>query len=262
MIESGSNRFDCKFVHDYDSAVKRNSDPRHRGCMIFSDSLSIAFQAKNTLKLNQSWAVGFSILELSKYVMQSLMYEVIMPVFKNRVSVLLSDTDSWVLSVPAKSPEHALYKIRMVMDFSNYPPSHPLYSVRAKNKTGYLKNELPNEPIEEVVGIRSKCYAIRTKKCLETRCKGVKKAAKNRFTFDTFKNCINQISQIEVNQVSIQAKSHLNRLVACRKVAFSSFDDKRHLLCAVHSVPYGSKLIKVSQKLKRCYFCAFPRKMS
>lgn len=260
FIESGANRFDCKFVNTEEKAMRYHTDPRFRGLKIISETLSLCFQAQSELRLNQSWAIGFSILELSKYIMQSLMYDVIMPTFDNKVSVLLSDTDSWVLAVPSNSPDEALKKIEHVMDFSNYPPSHPLFNKQFENQTGFLKNEFPNDPILEVVGVRSKTYALRTQKGMDARCKGVKKVTKNKITFDTFKKCIFDIHQLEVEQVCIQSKSHNVRLLECKKIAFSSFDDKRHLLCAKHSVPYGSVLIEESKKINKCYFCANPHK--
>ena len=259
MIESGANRMDCKFVRTTERALQTNTDPRMRGHMIFSENLSIAFMGKKAVPLNQSWAVGFSILEVSKYIMFWLMYNAIKPAFKDRVGVILSDTDSWILSLPTKTSEEAVSVIRGIMDFSNYPPTHPLYDERVKNRTGYLKNEIPDCEIREVVGLRSKTYAIKTRTNSTTsRVKGVKKAAKEKIPFAAFKKCIRQVCELQVEQYSIQSKKHVNRLMRCKKIAFSSFDDKRHLLCAIHSVPYGSVLIQSSIEAGICHFCANP----
>ena len=99
MIENGSNRMTCMFVRDRATAVRRNTDPRMKGQLIFSDNLSVSFHTKKTVKLEQSWAVGFAILEISKFIMQSLMYEQVKPAFDNRVTTILSDTDSWILAM-------------------------------------------------------------------------------------------------------------------------------------------------------------------
>lgn len=264
MIESGTNRMDCKFVRDREQALRRNTDPRLRGQLIFSEDLSIAFLAKKQVRLNQSWAVGFSILEISKYIMQSLMYKAIKPTFDGRVGVILSDTDSWILSVPSSSADAAVTELAPVMDFSNYPPAHPLYCDKVKNRTGYLKNETPGKPIKRAVAVCPKTYAYEgedegtLKKTADSRLKGVRKAAKRDIPYRAFLRVIEQISEHHVTQYSIMSKGHVNRLVQCRKKAFSSFDDKRHLLCAIHSVPYGSALIEKSKRLNACYFCANP----
>lgn len=258
MIESGANRMDCKFVRNQKTAVRRNTDPRMKGHLIFSENLSVSFMTKKSVRLNQSWAVGFTILELSKYIMQSLMYDCVKPAFGGRVTTILSDTDSWILAVPTANSDQAVSALKKVMDFSNYPQSHPLYDSSVKNKTGYLKNEIPDDEITEVVGVRSKTYAVKTKKTMSSRCKGVKQSAKKKIPFESFVQCVKEFSEQHITQYTLQSKKHVNRLMKCNKIAFSSFDDKRHLLCGVHSVPYGSCLIEKSRSLGQCYFCVHP----
>ena len=264
MIESGTKRMDCRFVRNENSAKKFNTDPRIKSQMIIDPNFTIAFLSKKAVRLNQSWAVGFAILELSKYIMQSLFYHAVRPMFNNNVSVILSDTDSWILAVPSSSPDAAMEKLHSIMDFSNYPHDHPLFNDTVKNKTGYLKNETPSQTITEVVGVRSKIYAYRAEskkeKAILRRCKGVKKSARDLIPFEKFLQCVlHSSNQYHVEQFSIQSKNHVNRLTKIKKRAFSSFDDKRYLLCGIHSVPYGSKLIKKSQKIGKCFFCAYPK---
>ncbi len=64
-----------------------------------------------------------------------------------------------------------------------------------------------------------------------------------------------RMQQFEVWQTTIRSVDHVNKLVRSRKVAFSSFDDKRYLLCSIHSVPYGSFVIEMSLRDGCCYFC-------
>ena len=45
------------------------------------------------------------------------------PVFKNKVEVFMSDTDSFIVAVPAASADKAAAMLADVMDFSNYNPS-------------------------------------------------------------------------------------------------------------------------------------------
>lgn len=258
MIESGSNRMDCKFVQTREQALIRNTDPRMKKHLILSEDLSIVFMNKKCVQLNQSWAVGFSILEISKYIMQTLMYKAVKPEFGGQVSTILSDTDSWILAFPTKTADVALKRLKDIMDFSNYDPSHRLFNSSVKNLTGYLKNEIPTDTISEVVGVRSKCYAVKTEKSMSSRCKGVKEATKNKIPFAAFVEAVKGMKIHSVTQYTIQSKSHVNRLMQCKKTAFSSFDDKRHLLCGIHSVPYGSRLIDDSKKINQCIFCAFP----
>ena len=150
-------------------------------------------------------------------------------------------------------------KIKHVMDFSNYKRSHRLYSSRRKYKVGYLKNEIPKDNIISFVGVRSKTYAFKTEKReKKAKCKGVKKHAKDQIPFNSYVRCINKISSYSIKQQGIISKKHVNKLITCEKIAFSSFDDKRYLLCKIHSVPYGSFLIRKFEKTRKCFFCANP----
>lgn len=285
-IEDSLKRMDAKFCMNRETALRCNTDPRLKGTKILAEDFSIAFLSKKAVRMRQSWPVGFSILELSKYIMQSLYYYEIMPRFGNEVTVLVSDTDSFILQVPADTPDSAMETLRGIVDFSNYAPDHPLYDPTHKNRPGLLKNELPGWDIAEVVGIRAKTYALKLLKLLaqsatappppsrrrrrsreekvESRCKGVKKCVKKTINFSTFKQAVRGQEPMvhEIVQYAIQSKSYQNRTLRSRKIAFSSFDDKRYLLCAVHSVPYGSILIEKSQLLGGCYFCARPTKFS
>ena len=257
MIESGANKMDVKINHSRRDAVRRNTDPRYKSHKIIGENLSITFLKRKKNRLNSLWAIGFSILEISKYIMQLLFYKKLHPVFKNKVEVIMSDTDSFIIGVPTASADKAAALLADVMDFSNYDPNHPLYSERVKNKTGYLKNEVPTDEIMRAAAIRAKVYVTETKlKKLSQKCKGVKKNVTKNLDFDTFHELLRQISSKTVEQYSILSKSHRNMLVRQKKTAVTSFDDKRFLLCAIHSVPYGSKLIKKSINMKQCYKCS------
>ena len=152
--------------------------------------------------------------------------------------------------------------IRDVMDFSNYPSDHKLYNPRRKNLTGFLKNETPGQTITSVVGVRSKVYAYRKDdNSMDSRCKGVKRAVRDTIPYDHYERCVKTVATESVVQHSIQSKAHVNQLVRSRKVAFSSFDDKRHLLCGIHSVPYGYNALIEKSKKEGCVLCANPNVM-
>ena len=266
LIESGANRLDCRFVTGKKTAILRNTDPRTQSHLIFHENLSVALMRKKTVSLNQSWAVGFTVLELSKYHMQRLFYEEIKPAFGGRVTVLLSDTDSWVMKLPEPTTDLALSRISQHMDFSNYPDGHHLRNDSVKNMTGYLKNECPGTEIREVVAVRAKTYAIRTENDdVQRRCKGVKASSRDTISMADYRRCVRAdvLNDHSVVQHTIQSRKHTNRLMKQRRLAFSSFDDKRYLLpCGQHSVPYGSVLLKWMEEEEdfnhTCFFCKHP----
>lgn len=262
MIENSNNRMDTLFVEDRKTALRKNTDPRFKGQMILEENLTIAFMAKKEVTLNQLWPVGFSILELSKAHMLSLFYKNIRPTFHGKASILLSDTDSFVLALGCPSVDAAISRLKDVMDTSNYPPDHYLYDASRKNVPGLLKNEMPMDDIIECVGVRSKVYALRTKKSFDSRCKGVKKAASKAIAFEDFRSTVLSATPkvVSITQYSIQSKNHVNQLMQITKTAMTSFDDKRSLApCGIHSFPYGSRLINVSKENGECFYCSNPQ---
>lgn len=246
---------DCAFSKTGEAAMKHGSSPLYKGMLICGEDLSISFFRKKKLRARQLWGVGFSILEISKYIMQRLYYKEIIPrLGAGRVSVVMSDTDSFLLEVKGWSEDTIMEKLKDVMDFSNLDKSHRLYDKSRCRAPGYLKNEMPGANILEVVALKSKTYSIRTRKTTKNKAKGVVKVVKNAIPFTQYKKCLKKISDVEITQNTLRSRNHINQMLRSNRVAFSSFDDKRYLLCSKHSVPYGSILIK-KKMTRRCFFC-------
>ena len=262
MIENTDNRMDTVFVQDREAALRRNTDPRLRGQMILNEGMTIAFLAKKSVKLDQLWPVGFTILEVSKARMIDLFYNKIRPAFRGKASVLVSDTDSFMLGLSSPSADAAVTALRDVMDTSNYDRGHPLFDESRRNQVGLLKNESPARDIVECVAVRSKVYAYRTAADFDSRCKGVKKSVRKAIPFQEFKDTVlaDRPRLVSVTQHLIQSKNHVNRLMRVSKTAMTSFDDKRSLaICGIHSFPYGSKLIELSRERGACFYCENPK---
>ena len=260
FIENIMRRMECIFNRSEKEALVRNSSPLFQGFQILGEELSVSYLKKSEVKMKQSWAIGFSILELSKYVMQSSFYEHVKPKLED-VSVLMSDTDSWVLHAKQDSSDKLIETLgESFMDCSNYDESHRLFSTHNKAVVGKFKNEVPKTSIKRFVGIRAKSYAFDTASGEDDtrKCKGIKKSKVRKLHFEDYQNCLSSVGSLEVQQNQLRSYNHENRLITCKKQAFSSFDDKRYLLCGVHSVPYGSRLIKDFEKTGVCYFCRRP----
>jgi len=245
MIENPENRMDCHFIRNDLQAEKRFSDPTMKSAVICSENLAITFHKKKELEMKQSWAVGFSILELAKLHMLKLYYEHIQPKFKDNVSILASDTDSFILLVRTNyggGLNEIFEQLRDVMDFSNLPPNHLFFDPSRKNELGFLKLEFDvNRPIIGFAGLKSKSYCIRTMDGnIDSRAKGIRTPFKQKLTFADYKRTILFNEEKRIEQISFLTSNHITHLVKTNKTCFTSFDDKRFALCPVHSVPYGS----------------------
>lgn len=238
---------DCRFNRNRWDAVKHATSPLFKGVMICDENLSISFWAKKVLALNkQSWPLGFSILELSKLVMYRLFYETIQPRFGvNGTELLLTDTDSFLLRLFAPTTDLAVKRLEDVMDLSNYPVTHSLFDASRAKELGYLKNELPCQEIAAFCGLKSKTYAVQMAHSSQhmVKAKGVPHHSKKDIPFASMVACLQKIAFYPASFNTIRAKNHVNLVIRSSRLAFSSFDDKRYLLCCRHSVPYGSCLI-------------------
>lgn len=267
FIEALERRLHCRFNKSEESAVRSASSPLFKGMMALSEDLSVTFMNKGEVKMKQSWAVGFSILERSKLIMYHLYYNILQPILGlGNVSVIMSDTDSFLLAVNAASEEEVMGKLQGVMDFSNFDPERKLHNFNEK-MPGFLKNEMPNARIIEAVALRSKVYCFQTESLtgeegkFHGKLKGVTRSVTRALDIGRFRNCVENVASIEVKQRQLRSRNHQNQVIEARKTAVTSFDDKRYQLCPRHSVPYGSLLARGVPGLieaGHCFFCHNP----
>lgn len=261
FIEQTRNYLNVSFsFNDEKRTMKEISNVNFSNFKILSKNLIAIFKKQKSILLNKPLPIGFTILERSKDYMFRQFYMVIRKKLPATI-VLMSDTDSLCLAITNTTlqEKNILRCLAKIMDFSNHPKTSLFYSAKNKNKLGFWKDELKGARMTEFVGIRSKTYAYLLndeKKKVYSKCKGITKAYKKTIRFEIFKHCITHISKKTVRQYRIQSKNHIIHTLKIRKVAFTSFDDKRYLLpCGIHSVPYGSVLIQKAIKNKKCCFC-------
>jgi len=227
-------------------AVKWINDPRYTSHKIVTEDLIVVFLKKRYMKITKSHAIGFAILELSKFHMYESYYGFIQPRLGgyNRVSIVLTDTDSFLLHIKGLSREQIWLILAPMMDFSNYDKDDRLYSEARKAIPGYFKDENAGTRLLEVVALKSKCYALRTEGKSDlastTKCKGIVRRRCRDFTLQMYRDCLLNYVKMSTEFTAIRAKAKQPRTVALRKVALTSFDNKRLLRnCGIHSAPYG-----------------------
>jgi len=237
LIEGQANRMDVKFNFSKEKATKASSSPLYKGTMVLPgedmSNFSMTFWNKRALYMNkQQWAIGFTVLELSKLVMQRLFYEKIQPTFgPDNVELLMTDTDSFLFRIKSHQPiteDECVSQLSEVMDFSNYPKDHPLYDPSRAKQLGLIKNEMPNKKIVSFVGLKSKTYATRVEGGTEDiKAKGVPKSTHRKIPLTSMLECLKKIHKHSVTFRSLRSKKHELALIESSRVAFSSFDDKR-----------------------------------
>lgn len=221
--------------------------------------------------MNRPIVVGMCVLEISKVFMYKFLYNYLKPKFRQNIQVVYTDTDSFILEIKSRNVYAEIYQEPDINEFDtwDYPVSFGIK--RHNNKViGKFKDELKGETATEVVGLRAKCYAVRTLGEIEKekkigiidkmkKAKGVKKnVIKNRISFDHYYNCIKE-NCIEIRkQYSIQSKNHNVYTISMQKLALNPFDDKRFIIKpdGINTLAWGHHQIDSEQMAKEQQYIA------
>ncbi len=177
--------------------------------------------------------IGQAVLDYSKLSMYKLFYEVLpqFPLIHN-ISLLGGDTDSFFLSLIVDR-ETSQYDVFMSMkdyvDFSNYPPNHPLHSNTNKSKLGCFKDECAGKEIDEIILLRPK------------RVKGISQSVIRNMRHESYQDVYKNSKENYVHMTIIRSHAHSLHTVSFRKRVLSCFDDKCVWLNHNFSLPYGHK---------------------
>ena len=208
-----------------------------------------------TVQLKEPIFLGFKVLESSKCKMYEFYYHVLVPHFADKIQLLATDTDSFILSLQTDDLTKDFYQLREHFDFSNFPPSHPLYSTKNKAVPGFMKVEYGPRVMEEFCGLRSKLYGIRFRREEEEeevavkKAKGVKRSVvEKEVSFQDYLDCLVSPSK-KICRTQTQILSLRQRLYTVKqnKVALSGQDDKRYLLPdQISTLAWGHKRIPLT----------------
>ena len=243
------------------------SSPLFESCRPISEKCIQVNSFKPSIMLEKPISVGAAILELSKFDMYKMYYEVLTPAFKehNDMQLLYTDTDSLIISIRSKDLKDDLNKIRDHIDFSNFCPDNELYSNDKAAKLGCIKIEMGAHKIIAGCFLKAKCYCLLIEPDEQqlkwevlhnkkhgfvlkknashgelVRAKGVLKA-KQKLVFMDYYNAYRSEIVKHVTSRRMKSVNHKVHWTDQTKMAFNSFDDKRYLLdCGACTTAYGS----------------------
>ena len=72
------------------------------------------------MHLNKHIPCGFMVLENAKCIMGNFWYNVLKPLYKDQIKLILSDTDSFTYAVHTEDSYTDMYKMNECMDLSGY----------------------------------------------------------------------------------------------------------------------------------------------
>ena len=139
--------------------LKKTESPLCKGFKIFDNKLAAINIAKYKLYINKPTYVGFCVLELSKWRMLDFHYNLLLPFYGDRLSLLFTDTDSFIYEVLTQDVYSDLFQKKEYFDFASYPKSSLFYDPTNDKVIGKFKDETKGVPIREFVGLKPKMYS-------------------------------------------------------------------------------------------------------
>ena len=109
--------------------------------------------------LNKPIYVGFTVLDLSKWLVYDFHYNFIKRNFS--AELLFTDRDSLTYEIKSEYVYKEFYKWKDFFDFSNYSKDSTFYVDTNKKVIGKMKDEYGGAIIDQFLGLKSKMYSIK-----------------------------------------------------------------------------------------------------
>ena len=233
-MENLWKRINVRLVSNERIFVKYTSRPTYMTHKIFGKNYAAIHEIKLVLMLNKPIYVGFTALELSKWMMYDFHYNFIKKNFN--AELLFTDADSLTYEIKSENVYEKFFKWKDLFDFSNHSKDSKFFDDANKKVIGKMKDEFVGVIIDEFVGLKSKMYLIKKIDSKEpSTAKGINIATK----FNEFKDVLfnKKISRHKIKR--IQAKKHKIGTYEIDKISLSCFDDKRRVLDdGIHILAY------------------------
>ena len=113
-------------------------------------------EIKPIFMLNKPIYVGFTVLDLSKWLMYYFPYNFIKKNFN--AELLFTDTDSLTYEIKSENAYEEFFKWKDLFDFSNYLKDSKFFDDANKNVIGKMKDEFGGVIATEFVELKSKMY--------------------------------------------------------------------------------------------------------
>lgn len=210
-MENIRNRVDIRLTCDEKKALKLIKKPNFKNSIIINENLLSIEMTKTKLEFNKPIYVGFSILDLSKYLMYEFHYDIMLAKYGDKLSLCYQDTDSKIYDIETDDFYEDVkndLEFKKYFDFSDYPKDHPLYDETNKKIIGKFKDELNGKIMEEFVGLKPKQYAFKVDGEEKKKSKGVKKSVTKTLKLDDFKKCLFENKVVRKEQNMIRSKIH------------------------------------------------------
>ena len=139
IMENLRKRIIVKLVNNAKDYVRYISEPSFVSQKIFSKNFVAIHEIIPVSTLDKPISVGFSILDLNKYLMYEFHYKYIKSKFD--ANLLFTDTDSLVYEIKAEHVHQDFYKDKNLFDFSDYQLHSKFFDPTKKKVISEMKDE-------------------------------------------------------------------------------------------------------------------------
>jgi hypothetical protein len=274
-VENLRKRMNLRLCNTAERLMTYTSKPTFKRSIVVDDDLVSAILSNESICLDRPVYVGQAVLDLSKLRMYRLQYvelEKYRQQFACKIDILAGDTDSFFLKCTNVSVGRQLLpamKEDGLLDTSNYPTDHPLYSNLMANRIGLFKDESAGVATYlEWIFLRPKCYSLLTTTSNVKKAKGITyNVVKSQLSHDDYRKIYESLvfsgndddddddgdgsvpqpppppppvsSNLSVSETRILSRNHQLYTVRNQKVALSAMDNKRVWTESNQSLPYG-----------------------
>ena len=138
-MENLQKRVNVRLVNNKTDYLKYTSRPTHITHKFCTKNYAAIHEIKPVLLLNKPIYVGFTVLELSKWLMYDFHYNFIRKHFAAKL--LFTDTDSLSYEKESEDVYEKIFKHKHLFDFSNYPKDSKFFDETNKKVIGKMKDE-------------------------------------------------------------------------------------------------------------------------
>ena len=158
-MENLRKRINLRFVNNKKDSLKYTSRSTCVNHERFNKSFAAIHEVEPVLIPNKPIYVGFTVSDLSKWLMYDFHYNFIKKNFSAKL--LFTDTDSLTYEIKSENIYKEFYEWKDLFGFSNYSKDSTFYDNTNINVIGKMKDEYGGAIIDQFIGLKSKMYSIK-----------------------------------------------------------------------------------------------------
>ena len=236
-MENLRKSINVRLVNNKKDFLKYTSRPTYITHKRFGKDYAAIHEIKPILILNKPTYIGFTVLDLIKWMMYDFHYNFIKKKFN--AELLFTDSDSLTYEIKSENVYEEFFKWKDLFEFSNYSKDSRFFNETNKKVTSKVKDEFGGIIVSEYAALKSKVYSIKKIDGKEhNTAKGVSIAIES----DKYEDVLFNKKIIRHKMKRIQSKKHKLGTYEIDKISSSCFDDKRYVLDdGIHTLSYFHK---------------------